>query len=205
MKKVVLVNKKKTLCILFSESNIGIHRLKDTDTEEFRVLVLTFPSKVAKQENKIVFSTNLHKNHVVTEAVSLYLKERASREVFILVGYDSDENGEVMSSALRGNLMALGVDPAIIVRTPLTFERYIVLRRFAETGLYRLFLNFQQEFSSILRLNNIRKNVGFAKSISLMHIFENRGKRFAIDENDGVNLVGSSTATLITKEITGEE
>jgi len=192
------------LYILFSESDIGVHSPSSTNKATFTVIPLVFPPLVKKTEEGLVYASSLVENEQFLFALSLYRKERDKRKVSFLVGYDIDEMGEAMSESLLENLEREGIPSESIIRMPLTYEGYIVVREFTRDSLYKKFLFLQQEFMKTLQTMGIKKHVGFAKALSLMGVVIHRLKVFKIDTSE-ISLSGTSSATCVTKEITGEK
>jgi len=198
--------------VLFSESVLNTHRVPDTKNETYSTYALTFPVKPSRNNGEICFAANLLENEVYIKAISDYknaIKERNSgKNVFILVGFDGDLAGETMSEALRENLIKSGVQKSQIIRTPLTERGYRVIKNFSDSDAldeYKELRMFQEDVRQILRQNNIKKNVGFSKIISLKNIAGRKGKVFSLDSDTSLNLNGTSLATMATKFTTGEE
>ena len=199
---------KKHLYLLFTESDIGIHKKEAASNEQIELSVLTFPLHVIKKDKEYSFSVNLFNNTTYSSALNRYfhaIKDALYADVQILIGYDIDESGEGMSEAIRSNLIEDGVPSEKILRMPLTEKGYVVLKNFSETGSYKRYLYLQQELMLKLRRMKVKKNVGFSKIMSLKHAVRSRGKTPSLKHHGVVDPNGTSTATVVTKFITGEE
>jgi len=201
---------KKRRYILFSESQIGAHQNEGNDEEEVIVVALTFPVRVKKTEDgTIVFENKITKNESFRRAMHLYQEgiELGFDNVAFLVGFDYDEAGEEMAEMVREALISEGVPSRKIYRTPLTEVGYVMLKRFANTEKLKLYLYYQQKFMSTLRSLKISKAVGFAKALSLKYLLlvKKRKTDISLIGDPNINNKGTSTATIVTKFITGED
>lgn len=191
---------------MFSESTFGIHYLDDTQSETFLVFALTFPPKVIESDGRIIFNNNLSGNKEFKSALYEYNKEKKGnryKTVSILVGFDLDEAGELMSEALREILLGSGVDERDIFRTPLTQSGYIAQKSFGKTEKYKKYLWLQQGFMTKLKTNPVVRAIGFIKAFSLKYTIKRRNTTIGL-KGSRINTQGTSTATAVTKIILGD-
>jgi hypothetical protein len=198
--------------VLFSESLIGAHQNEGNKTEEVIVVALTFPVRVKENsDGDIVFEDTIRGNANFKRGLALYkegIEEYEDASIFI--GFDLDETGEELSEITRAALMLEGVPSRKIYRTPLTEVGYIMIKNFADTTTLRKFIFLQQTFMSKLRSKKISKAVGLIKAFSLKYILRVKKKGIGVilvgkEAKNVINNKGTSTATVVTKCITGEE
>ncbi|MBD3823002.1 MAG: hypothetical protein IE916_00640 [Epsilonproteobacteria bacterium] len=192
--------KEKSLYLLFTESLVGVHAIRGTSIEKYENYPLTFPVSAEETNGNYQYKTALLKNKTFNEVLKRYRETKPYyKDVTILVGFDLDRMGELMSGALRASLEASGVEGKDVFRTPLTEDGYIVVKSFAKHSFYLKVLYWQEQLMSILRKAGIKKNVGFAKAFSLKYALKNAGQIFGISNASRINKQGTSTATVVTK------
>jgi len=196
--------------LLFSESDIGIHKKKSND-EVVILFSLRFPPKVVSKKSSfgdvlLHFKNNLAKNDTYSKALATYesLVSSPDNHIKVLLGFDSDETGEAMAISLKENLIRDGVNRLDIIRMPLSENGYIVVRKHSKSEQYKKFLSLQEDLMKRLRRKKIKRSGGFAKIISLLTIIKHKNITLPFRHKGVVDTHGTSTATVITKILTGE-
>lgn len=193
---------KKELFILFSESTIGVHSPSSNTSEEYHVIPVVFPVRVKKVNDKILYTTSLTQNKFFLHGVFLYKKKiQLGEKATIVVGHDVDDKGEAMASCMKQSLLEAGIPEQDIKRIPLTSNGYIEVKKFIDTSGYKEFIHIDQEFRKVLAKAGIKKNVGIIKAVALASVLKNKGKRLKIDQEDGINIQGTSSVTFVTRDL----
>lgn len=176
--------------IFFSESEIGIHRPKHFDkTEEVIMISGAFISNYTKEGTWSVPSK------IIEASVQNKKKfESSGYVVNFLIGYDLDENGELMSHALRDALIANGIPPDSIYRTPLAENGYLGIMPFGTIDAYKEFRKKDVQFQK-RNFQKTKRKLGILKVIALYFLQKNRGKKIKIKNS------GNSTVTVVFNEM----
>lgn len=191
----------RAMYLLLSESSIGVHYSKSTSCEKFEIFPLTFPINIGKSEDRFTYLASLSNNEVFKTLVKRYFLYKDSfSSVSVLVGFDFDRTGELMSDAIKESLLHHGIEERDIFRTPLTEGGYIVNKPFVEYGFIKTVLYYQQIYMKKIK-SFVIKNVGFIKALSIKYAILHRGRSFNVGDSKRVNKNGNSTATVISKKI----
>ena len=183
-------NEVKRLYILFSESNVGMHR-PDEKLEDFVIVAGTFIPYL--EGSKWYGSEKL----MLRAMSSVHIAKVEGYKVYFLIGYDMDENGEFMSIAIRNSLLAYdGISEDDIFRTPLTEKGYLGITDFIEVEKYQKYRKLDLYFHQYMKIKFGQK-IGLLKAMTLYFLRKNRGKLFK------VNRKGSSTATIVHNALIG--
>lgn len=187
--------------LLLSESSIGVHYSKSTPQEKFEIFPLTFPINITKSEDGFEYLASLSKNDVFKTLVRRYfLYKESFGSVSVLVGFDFDRMGELMSDAVKESLLHHGIDEKDIFRTPLTEGGYIANKPFVEYSFIKTILYYQQTYMKKIK-SVVIKNVGFVKALAMKYAILHKGRSFNIGDSKRVNKNGNSTVTVISKII----
>mgnify|MGYP000376656154 CR=1 FL=1 len=208
VEKLANLNNKKTLYLLISESDVGYHSELD-DAEFFIVFKMTFiprvklNSETGKYEPKISLTGNKTYNKIIKN----YRNNKHFDDIKIFIGFDADENGELMAQALKEQLLFASVKPKDIYRTPLTEQGYMAITSFLNIDNYCKFRGLEQEFMERLKSKGIKPK-GFRKilSVEMLNGKKKNEKTFEVNlesaEQDGIiNTNGTSTYTFIQNKI----
>lgn len=175
--------------ILFSESTIGIHRVKDMQ-EEYIVLSGTFIPTFS------ALSGWSFKGRIVQDALDhKEIYESRGYKVYFLVGYDLDENGEFMATVLRNALLDAGVEKNSVFRTPLTENGYISICDFLNIEKYIKYRSHDVQFQNEV-FHTLKKRIGILKTMGLLFLRKHSGREMHITRK------GNSTATVVYKNLT---
>ena len=185
--------------ILFSESILGFHSKTEEDCQ---MIPLVFIPEIKKDETGKYFAyINLSNNQKIKPIFN-----ESIENIFFLLGYDLDENGEFMAHALKNFLISKGVNENQIIRTPLTEDGYIAISDFLNIEKFLEYKIIDKEFQS-----EIKKSLGFNMTIndvlSLVYLDRKKGKTLSLDGdglNEKINLQGTSTITFVTNQLLGE-
>lgn len=190
--------------ILISESKIGVHsKNHDGQRLPFEIFDLPFiPNTKIEEGGNIKFFV-ADQNTMFQEVVARYFNLEHEYDVTILVGYDLDFMGEIMSSAAREILISKGVKKNKIIRTPLTQHGYIAIKDFCDVEAYKKYLFLQDQFIIKQKRSGIKNPIGFQKVSSLELLKKYSGKTTWVN-SDASSRLGTSTITCITKFLEAE-
>ena len=181
----------KTLYIVFTESNIGVH--KEIEREHYHIISGTFLPYYEEESSTWKFD-----GKILAKALSLEqkYKEEGAQEVFFLISYDLDENGEFMSKILRQSLLSKGVKSSMVFRTPLTERGFVAITDFISIERYEQFRTHNYYFEKRLREKGFLKTVGIMKTLVIFLLFKRAGELFYTKGEDG-----TSTSTFMYNKI----
>lgn len=186
--------------ILVSESTVGFHALYD---ENIFCIEMKIPLNVKKNNNDENYSinTNLTNNNVFRELVSCYFENSVTKRVFILVAFDGDNQGEIMSNILKENLLKLKISEDDIIRIPFLDDQYISVSDFLDITHLLNYKGLNDEFKKLIQHHNKNSDnekleiLSIEAIVSLIKLNENKQQEFKIN-NKNVD-----TFTYITKKL----
>ncbi len=150
------------MVVLISESQIGIHSETPQDCE---VIPFVFIPTIKLKDGVFHLGINV-KNERILELINSY---NQGKEITFLLGYDLDENGELMAQALRNFFIKNNINSNDIHRTPLTEEGYIAVIDFLDINNLIKFNYYQREFLKVLKNNKI-KSINFFELNSIIKL-----------------------------------
>lgn len=194
---------KKKHFILISESDVGVHS-KDENGEQlpFTIIALSFYPNVKKENSEILFVPP-DKNDKFIHLIQLYHRLQAEYDVKVMLGYDLDLMGELMSCSLKEALLLKGVNEKDIYRTPLTEKGYIAFSAFSDCSKHKRYLYLQDQFLIKQKKQNSHKVVGFQKAIALDVLHKYKGRKSLVDTEIS-SASGTSIITVVSKFIGSE-
>lgn len=140
---------------------------------------LVFLPKIVEDKKNRVFlpSINLQSNRKYKNILKFYENNKDKYdEIYFFLGYDADENGELMAQAIRSELIKNRVGKKNIYRTPLTEHGYLSISTFLNINKYCRFLFLQNAF--LERLKKKKKlSIGIRKILSLRYISRIKKKK----------------------------
>ncbi len=181
---------------LIAESNIGYHSQVEDDSCE--VVSFVFIPNIKKEKDTFKAHTTIN-NQKILDVVDYCLSEKDS---IILIGYDLDENGELMAQAMREYLITRGISNENILRTPLTEDGYVVSVDFLDIQDYMKFRYYQNLFLKRLSLKKLSK-LSVLDFLSIKYLFEKANKKIELEkiENKIINLNKTSTMTFVVNNL----
>jgi hypothetical protein len=183
--------------IVVSESITGSHQFTVSSDNEVAQYAMTFPTTIIKDGEKYIIGTSLQENETFKEILLDYKHAKKQSQVSILVAFDLDENGEIMSEVLLDSLMSNDVDPLDVFRVPLSENGYIAVKDFSNTSHYKHFLYHQQQIAKNIQAIGL-KPLSVHKIYSLKRLTQHKGKEFDISTSPtAIKQSGTSTATFI--------
>ena len=177
--------------LLIAESNIGYHSMNNKCIREY---ALVFIPKIVEEKGKYKAVINLENNETMKEI----LEEYSSGNCRILLGFDLDENGELMAQALRDFLLTKQVNKNDLIRMPLTEDGYIAMCDFLDISDYLRYRYLQQKLTNLTKKNKSKLNI--RQILSLKYLYMRRAKTIHLEENTEINLQGTSTFTYLLGE-----
>lgn len=180
------------MIFLFSESDIGYHSKSVIDCE---IIPLVFIPKIIKKNNDFFPYADLKNNTDLLDAIA--------RGKTFLIGFDLDENGELMAHSLKNFLIEKGIKQEDIIRTPLTEDGYIATNSFLDISGYAKFRYYQEEFLKELRRAKLPR-MTIMDLLALKYLNEKKGKDMVLSNYKKINFNGTSTVTFITNNLLKE-
>lgn len=177
--------------LLIAESTIGYHSMSNKYVQEY---ALVFIPKIVEEKGKYKAVVNLENNETMKEILTEYGKGNCR----ILIGFDLDENGELMAHALRDFLLKHQVSENDLIRMPLTEDGYIAMCNFLDIDDYLRYRFLQQKFTLLAKKNKSKLNIRQILSLKYLHI--RKSKTIHLEENTEINLEGTSTFTYLLGE-----
>lgn len=177
--------------LLIAESIIGYHSMSNKYVQEY---ALVFIPRIVEEQGSYKAVINLENNETIKEILMEYVKGNCR----ILLGFDLDENGELMAQALRDFLLTKQVNKDDLIRMPLTEDGYIALCDFLDISDYLRYRYLQQKFTNLIK--RIKSKLNIRQILSLKYLYIRRGKTIHLEENAEVNLQGTSTFTYLLGE-----
>lgn len=192
----------KTIYFLISESLIGSHCSNELEEEVF-FFDMSIPVNVKfdQTEGRFINNTTLEENKHFKNIIKKYNENKDKAQIFFLVGFDVDIQGEYMANVLRDELLKQEIDINTIFRTPLMDGEYLAIQEFKSIDSYLNYKGLELKFAMFLRQYNSKnkKNIpimSFRKLLSLKKLSQEKGKNFAVKNNQG-----TSTFTYITNRL----
>lgn len=195
---------KKTLVILISESLIGTHtELKNKEDIAFFEMRIPVNIKYDNKLKKWVNNSSLTSNQTFINILELFNSKKDEYDIFFLVGFDCDMQGEYMSFVLKEHLMKNGIDEKYIFRMPFVEGEYIALTNFKNLDDFFYIKGIENKFMSFLKgINNSSSFklpiMSIGKILALKELSENKNVLFETNS-------GNSTFTYITSKLTNLE
>lgn len=184
--------------IVIAESIIGSHRMESGANTDLTMHALTFLTRIEKIDERFVVRADLKDNKTFRAVMDEYTEcKQNGLDASILVSFDLDENGEIMSEAFKNALIFCGVDPFDIFRVPLTENGYVAIKEFSDTSKFKQFLWHQQRVRERLKAKGLPE-MGLLKITALSSLYKYRNRPFDIAARpDIINPEGTSTVTFI--------
>lgn len=177
--------------LLIAESTIGYHSMSNKYVQEY---ALVFIPKIIEENGKYKAVINLENNETMKEILIEYEKGNCR----ILLGFDLDENGELMAQALRDYLLSKQVNRNDLIRMPLTEDGYIAMCDFLDISDYLRYRYLQQKFTNSIK--KIKSKLNIRQILSLKYLHIRKQKTIHLEENTEINLKGTSTFTYLLGE-----
>lgn len=194
----------RNIYILISESLVGTHS-ENPDFENIRYFEMKIPVNVNFniKDSKYKNNTSLQKNSTFLDMLDFYNEcQKKLYNVYFLVGFDIDLQGEYMSITLRDNLIRAGIDEKIIFRIPFYEGNYLAVQEFRNIQEFLEYKGIDAEFQREIKEYNKGVSedekldvMSIKKMMSIIDLHENRGKKFK------VNRFGNSTFTYLTNKL----
>lgn len=183
--------------IVISESLVGSHKFSSIDSDVIQY-ELTFPITIKKVNDLYVIGNSISENETVRKVINEYKEHKKNGGlVNILVSFDLDEMGELMSELFLDTLEAKKVDPFDVFRVPLTENGYMAIKQFSNTSSYKEYLYHQQEIKARLQAEGLSP-LSIQKIYSLKRLSQYKGRDLDISSNPAkVNAAGTSSATFV--------
>lgn len=188
----------KNLFFLISESTIGTH-LKQED-ENVIFVEMKIPLNLKKTSDGYVNNTSLKNN----ENFIFLLNGAKTYEydnIYFIIGFDADLQGEYMSNVLRDELLLNGIKETNIIRMPFCGDNYLAISNFMDLKDFMFFKGLENKFLAYLKKHNSNNKsnqvevMSFRKIISLLELYENKESEFDISNS------GTNTFTYITNKL----
>lgn len=181
----------KTVYLLISESNIGIH--SKFEAENFDVIPMNFMPNVIKKDGKYLPRCNLQENKDFKYILHKYNTYRSIEgiNVFLIIGFDLDPKGEMMSQALKYQFLQSGIVEDEIHRMALTEQGYIITEDL-DIEDYCKFYYIQKKFID----EQTKKNkLSIRNLISIITLEREKNKKLDLSNIDYIDLDGTNTFT----------
>ena len=151
----------KNCYIVVSESSLGSHT-NVPNLEHFIFYSMTIPLNLLQdkesEEKKYKNNTKLGENAKLLDMASKYAELKKKYDnVYFLIGFDADIQGEYMAYALKEALLLEGVKENDIFRMPFCATHYLVLAEFKDMQNYMDFKGLEREFTEYIKRHN-KKN-----------------------------------------------
>lgn len=183
---------------LICESTIGYH--SETNEDNCDIIPFVFIPTVSKSHTGLEVYVNC-KNIQINDAIKEYINNKS---VVFLLGYDLDENGELMAQALKNYMLSQGVKKEDIIRTPLTENGYVASLSFLDISEYITFRHHQDVFMKELRKKH-NKRIGILDFLSIKYLVEKKGQKINFDKlENSLNLDKTSTITFVVSNLIKE-
>lgn len=198
----------KILYFLVSESTIGTHL--NCNEENVIFVEMKIPMNVKNLNNEFINNTSLSDNknfQLLVEGFNFYKNQYD--EIYVLVGFDADIQGEYMANTLRDELIFFGIDKNKIIRMPFCGDNYFALSDFMNIRDYINYKGLEDKFLKFLKKHNSKNEqkvelMSFRKIISLLELNANKGKDFSVRQ-DGTNTFTYITNCLYKNSIASKE
>lgn len=190
------------MLVLISESDIGIHSI--AHTQDCEVIPFVFIPQIKKTEEDKYYVTINIKNERILELVKHY---QTNKEVSFFLGYDLDENGELMAHAVKNFLIENGIQEIDIFRTPLTEEGYLAVSDFLNIDSLLKFHYVQRKFQAELKEKKI-PTMGILELLSIGSLDNKKGKELdlgVLEEKKLIDTNKTSTITFVVNNLQKEE
>lgn len=125
------------------------------------------------------------------------LKEKYHNEIYVLIGYDFDENGIFLSEILRKELLNF-IPEEYIFRTPLTEKNFIMFTDFPNLKEYMEYRKTDIKFIKKQKKEKIKHPIGILKIIGLYFLYTKKNQKFKPNN-------GTSTFTFLHKFLHKED
>lgn len=200
--------------ILISESIVGVHAKKSSAKEVYKTFAITFPVSSAKTlsgdyeisipitKEREAKGSLRRKYEEIIEIHNGSKSDSSFRSSHILIGHDSDKNGNLMATTIRKTLLAMGVPDDDLVRIPLTEWGYIGIQCFIEEKKIPGYLEYKSLDKKFIAHQKpaTNKAAGLIKQASLKYAYQFSGKKIeGIFEQEHIDSKGTSTATTTVK------
>ena len=188
----------KKAAILITESPRAVLESEPSGYDAFYVYDMTFIPVVANGELRC----NLKENDVFKSILTDYenLKKEGC-ETDILIGFDMDDAGELMSHAMLACLLEHDIPYENIIRMPFCENGFVVFSDFVDISDYIKYRDIQNSFMEKLRKEGVSP-LGIRKAYALdfMEKFKrNKGADIKVEKAKSINPQGTSTYTYVTR------
>ena len=144
---------------LISESTTGAHLVESVENDEkITTYSMNIPLNVKFDENqkKYINNTNISQMSEFKELLADYkIAKSNNHEVYFLVGFDGDGQGEYMSNVLRDALLENNISEDKIFRIPFFEDEYLTVSDFKNIDDFLYFNGLNQEFMNYLKTKNV--------------------------------------------------
>ena len=190
---------------LISESTTGAHLVESVENDEkITTYSMNIPLNVKfdESEKKYINNTNILRMSEFKELLADYkIAKSNNHEVYFLIGFDGDGQGEYMASVLREALLECDIPNDKIFRTPFVEDEYFTGCVFKYIDDFLHFNGLNQEFMNYLKIKKMKVlTINQALAINKLATTAKNNKEFIV-----VNNSGTSTFTFITNYLNSKK
>lgn len=190
---------------LISESTTGAHLVESVENDEkITTYSMNIPLNVKFDENqkKYINNTNISQMSEFKELLADYkIAKSNNHEVYFLIGFDGDGQGEYMSNVLRDALLENNISEDKIFRIPFFEDEYLTVSDFKNIDNFLYFNGLNQEFMNYLKTKKMKVlTINQALAINKLATTAKYNKEFKV-----INNIGTSTFTFITNSLNSKK